>query len=399
MTPHFWSGEQRPLRITCGRGIAPYLRAELDALGVAVTGETPAGVDAMGTLADTLRMNLRLRTALRVLWEAARVEADKPERLYAQAAELPWEEWIAADGYVCVNGFTQTSSIRDSRFAALTLKDAIVDRIQKTRGRRPDSGSDTNRSVVFLFWREREARIYLDTSGDTLARRGYRKESLKAPLQETLAAAIVLATEWNRQTAFVNPMCGSGTLAIEAALLAGNRTPGLLRDNFGFMHILGFPKAQWNTLRAEAEREIQPWSAEPAIVATDIDPRAVEAARRNAVRAGVKEGIAFRVCDFAESPMPAGGGVVALNPPYGERLGDARELEPLYRRIGDFFKQRGHGYTGYVFTGNPALGKRVGLRGNRKVTFSNSELECRLLGYRLYAGTIRSKWTKSPIAS
>ena len=377
--------------MTCGKGIAPILRADVEALGFAVTGETPGGVDTEGTLADALRLNLRLRTALRVLVELARFEADAAKQVYALASELPWERWIAPDGYVCVNSFTQTPSIRDSRFAGLTLKDAIVDRIQKSAGRRPDSGSDTNRTVVFLYWREREARIYLDTSGESLARRGYRREPLKAPLQETLAAAIVLATEWDRASAFVNPMCGSGTLAIEAALLASNRAPGLARDNFGFMHILGFPQDQWDALRAEARREIKPWPAAPAIVATDIEPRAVEAAQRTAANAGVTEGIAFGVCDFAETPMPAGGGVVVVNPPYGERLGQTPELAELYGRIGDFFKQRGQGYTGYVFTGNPALGKRVGLRSNQKIPLFNSEIECRLLGYRLYEGTIRAK--------
>jgi len=392
VTNNPWSGAARPLRITCGKGIAPFLRAEVESLGLAVTGETAGGVDTGGTLADTLRLNLRLRTALRVLWECDRFEADDPKRLYARASELPWERWIAPDGYVCVNSFTQTPSIRDSRFAGLTLKDAIVDRIQKAVGRRPDSGSDTARTVVFLYWREREARIYLDTSGESLARRGYRKEPLKAPLQETLAAAIVRAAEWDPATPFVNPMCGSGTLAIEAALLASNRAPGLLRDNFGFMHLLGFPKGQWDALRAEAKREIAPWPAEPAIVATDANPQAVEAAQRNATNAGVTDGIAFGVCDIAETPMPAGGGVVVVNPPYGERLGQTPELVELYGRIGDFFKQRGQGYTGYIFTGNPALGKRVGLRSNRKIPLFNSELECRLLGYRLYAGTVRSKW-------
>jgi 23S rRNA (guanine2445-N2)-methyltransferase / 23S rRNA (guanine2069-N7)-methyltransferase len=158
------------------------------------------------------------------------------------------------------------------------------------------------------------------------------------------------------------------------------------------MHILGFPGTRWEGLCAEAERAITPWPVEPLIVATDLDPRAIEAAQRNAENAGVAGGIAFGVCDFADTPMPACGGVVVLNPGYGDRLGSVAELEPLYGRIGDFFKQRGQGYTGYVFTGNPALAKRVGLRSNQKIPFFNSEIECRLLGYRLYEGTIRAKW-------
>ncbi len=389
-----WTDDKQPLRITCGKGIAPFLRAETEALGFKVTDESGGGVETEGTLEDALSLNLHLRTALRVLWQVGRFDVDDPKRLYAQVTALPWEDWIDPGGYVCVNSFTQTACIRDTRFAGLTIKDAIVDRLQKVHGRRPDSGSDTNRSVVFLYWRERDARVYLDTSGDSLSRRGYRKEPMKAPLQETLAAAVVKATGWTGTGAFVNPMCGSGTLAIEAALMASNRAPGLLRDNFGFMHILGFPKERWAALRAGAQQAITPWPAEPLIVATDLDPRAVEAARRNAENAGVTAGIAFGECDFADSPMPACGGVVVLNPGYGDRLGTVPELEPLYGRIGDFFKQRGQGYTGFVFTGNPDLAKRVGLRSNQKIPFFNSEIECRLLGYRLYAGTIRAKWNK-----
>jgi putative N6-adenine-specific DNA methylase len=387
-----WSDDPRPLRITCGKGIAPFLRSEVEALGFPVSGESAGGVETAGTLAGAMRLNIHLRTALRVLWEIAVFDVLEPRRLHALATELPWEDWIAPDGYVCVNSFTQTPAIRDTRFAGLTLKDAIVDRLQKVYGRRPDSGSDTSRTVVFLYWREREARIYLDTSGDSLSRRGYRKEPMKAPMQETLAAAVVLATEWDRKGAFVNPMCGSGTLAIEAALLASNHAPGLLRDNFGFMHILGFPRDAWDALRREAVEAAVPWQGEPRIVATDLDPAAVEAARRNAALAGVAGGISFGVCDFADTPMPASGGVVVLNPPYGERMGADDGLDELYRRIGDFFKQRGQGYTGFVFTGSPDLGKRVGLRASRKVPFFNSEIECRLLGFKLYEGTIRAKY-------
>jgi 23S rRNA G2445 N2-methylase RlmL len=385
----FWSDEKRPLHITCGKGIAPFLRAEVESLGFTVREESAGGVEIQGTLADALTLNLHLRTALRVLWEIAVFDVIDPKRLHALATALPWEQWIAPDGYVCVNSFTRTPNIRDTRFAGLTIKDAIVDRLQKTCGRRPDSGSDTNRTVVFLYWKEREARLYLDTSGDSLSRRGYRKEPMKAPMQETLAAAVVMATTWKPGSAFVNPMCGSGTLAIEAALIAARKAPGLLRTNFGFMHILGFPREHWAALCAEAEKAVQPLPTPPLIVASDLDPQAVEAAYRNAENAGVAQGILFGDCDFEETPMPECGGAVVLNPPYGERMGSTPELEELYHRIGDFFKKRGQGYTGYVFTGNMDLGKRVGLRTRRKIPFFNSEIECRLLEFELYSGTRR----------
>jgi len=185
-------------------------------------------------------------------------------------------------------------------------------------------------------------------------------------------------------------MCGSGTLAIEAALLALQRPPGLLRENFGFMHIRGWNAGLWQSLREEAKRNVRK-DLPVRIVASDIEPRAVDAARRNAETAGVAHRIEFHVCDFAETPVPPGPGTVILNPEYGERMGTESALEPLYRRIGDFFKKNCPGYTGFVFTGNEALGKKIGLRSNRRLTFFNSGIECRLLRFDLYAGTRRNK--------
>jgi putative N6-adenine-specific DNA methylase len=205
-------------------------------------------------------------------------------------------------------------------------------------------------------------------------------------MQETLAAAAILATGWTGQGNFINPMCGSGTLAIEAALIALNRAPGLLRSHYGFMHLNRFRKPLWEALRREARARAKK-SIPVRIIATDKSPRAIDTAKRNAATAGVDSFITFQVCDFAETPIPEGNGVVLLNPPYGERMGEIRELEPLYRRIGDFFKKHCAGYTGYLFTGNFELAKQVGLRTKRRIPFYNGEIECRLLEYELYAGS------------
>jgi putative N6-adenine-specific DNA methylase len=253
--------------------------------------------------------------------------------------------------------------------------------------------------VVFLYWNRDDVRIYLDTSGESLSRRGYRKIPMKAPMQETLAAAVVTATGWRGEGAFVNPMCGSGTLAIEAALLAQGRPPGLLRGDYGFMHLKGFDAAAWQRIRAAA-RALPKKTVTGRIVASDISAEAVAAARQNALTAGVERLIDFHVCDFAATPVPPGGGVVLLNPEYGERLGAAQDLEPLYHRIGDFFKQACQGYTGYVFTGNLEAGKRIGLRCSRRHLFYNSQIECRLLGFALYEGSKRrAKMQKSGVGS
>jgi putative N6-adenine-specific DNA methylase len=205
-------------------------------------------------------------------------------------------------------------------------------------------------------------------------------------MQETLAAAVVMATGWSGEGSFINPMCGSGTLAIEAALRGLDRAPGLLRGNFGFMHLPAFNEAAWRELREDARKRSKK-DLPGRIIATDIDPAAVEAARKNAAAAGVDHLIGFGVCGYAETMVPPGGGVVVMNPEYGERMGDVQQLEAVYTGIGDFLKQKCAGYRGYVFTGNPALAKKLGLRTKRKIPFWNSGIECRLLEYELYVGS------------
>lgn len=386
---------RRPILATCARGVPPFLAAELRSLGLPVLAERLSGVETEGTPADAMRMNLHLRTAQRVLIEVSFFRARDAEDLYSQVRRLPWEEWIPADGYVRVSSSVNTPSIRDPRFATLRAKDAIVDRIRVERGTRPDSGPDRNRSSVFVYWNSTECRVYLDTSGESLSRRGYRKAAVEAPMQESLAAAVVLATGWDGTTPLVNPMCGSGTLAIEAALLALNRAPSLLRENFGFMHLKGFERRAWDGIRQAARKAARTAMRCPPIIATDHDPRAVDTARRNARAAGVDAHIAFSVCDFAATPIPPGPGVVLLNPEYGVRMGQESALESTYKGIGDFFKQRCQGYTGYMFTGNLELAKKQGLRTFRRLTFFNGEIECRLLGYQLYAGSVRAKYRNS----
>ena len=376
--------------ITCAKGIPPFLKQELLALGFPVLSESVAGVDTEGTLDDTQQLNLHLRTAHRVLFVLREFAANDADGLYREVSRMPWETLVPADGYLCVTSSVETPSIRDPRFASLRCKDAIVDRIKEKQGRRPDSGPERGRSVVHLYWKDSRAVVYLDTSGESLSRRGYRKIPLTAPMQETLAASVVLAAGWHGEGSFINPMCGSGTLAIEAALIALNRAPGSLRGNFGFMHVPGFSVTRWMELREESKK-IAKKELACRIIATDIDPQAIEAAKKNAVTAGVGHLIEFSVCDFADTPLPEGGGVVVMNPEYGERMGEETALEPVYKGIGDFLKQKCGGYTGYVFTGSPALAKKVSLKPKRSIPFWNSGIECRLLEYELYEGTRKAK--------
>jgi len=378
--------------ITCPKGIAPFLKQELLALGFPVLSESVAGVETEGAFEDTLSLNLHVRTGHRVLFQLKEFSANSVDELYRELYALAWEEYVPEDGYLCVTSSVDTPGIKDPRFASLRCKDAIVDRIREQRGRRPDSGPARDRSVVHLYGKEGLCKVYLDTSGEPLSRRGYRKMPLTAPMQETLAAAVVLATNWNGSGNFLNPMCGGGTLAIEAALIGLNRAPGLFRSNFGFMHIKGFNELLWQELREKAKKEAKK-SLSGRIIATDNNPAAVEAAQKNATTAGVEHLIEFSVCDFSDSPLPDGGGVVVLNPPYGERMGEIQQLEATYKGIGDYFKQKCGGYTGYVFTGNPSLAKKVSLKPKQSFPLFNSGIECRLLEYELYEGSKKIKKT------
>jgi len=335
-----------------------------------------------------MKLNLYLRSAHRVLFHLKSFKAAGPDEMYAEVKKIEWENYIEKDGYFSVNSFAANEKILDTRFASFRCKDAIVDRMMDIFSVRPDSGPERNKTVINLHWRDEDASIYIDTSGESIAKHGYRKIPLQAPMLESLAAAIIIATGWDIKTNFINPMCGSGTLAIEAAMIATNKAPGLLRTNFGFMHIIGYDSEAWETLRKEARLNTAK-TIQGKIIATDISEEAIEASINNAKTAGVDHLIEFIKCDFKETPVPEGGGIVVLNPEYGERLGDEEELEGTYKEIGDFFKKSCKGYTGYVFTGNMNLGKKIGLKAKRRIEFYNATIDCRLLMFELYEGSKR----------
>jgi len=375
-----------PIVITCAKGISSYLKEEVLELGFPILSEEISSIGTEGTLEDTLKLNLFLRTGQRVLFLLSEFKARNPEELYKKIFGIPWEDYLSEDSYLCVTSTVDTETIRDSRFANVKCKDAIVDRFHQRIGKRPDSGPERNGVVVHLYWKADRCLVYFDTSGEPLSKRGYRKIPLEAPMQETLAAAVVLSTEWKGDGNFVNPMCGSGTLAIEATLIALGRAPGLLRDHFGFMHLKGFNESLWREIRGRA-RKTAKRSFDGKIIATDLHRDAVQAAKQNAATAGVDHMIEFGICDYSETPIPEGAGIVMLNPPYGERLGDKKGLEGIYKGMGDFFKKKCEGYEGYIFTGNFDLAKKVGLRTKRRVPFFNGAIECRLLEYELYKGS------------
>jgi 23S rRNA G2445 N2-methylase RlmL len=381
----FWAKKSR-IVITCAKGVPPFLKQEILSLDFPVLSEGKAEVETEGTMEDTLRLNLLIRTGQRILFLLESFGAKNPDDLYKRISRISWEDHIPENSYFCVTSSVHNPTINDSRFANVKCKDAVVDRIKEKLGRRPDTGPERDKVVIHLHWRGDLCQVFFDTSGEPLSRRGYRMIPLKAPMQETLGAAVVLATGWKGNGNFINPMCGSGTVAIEAALIALERAPGLLRSNYGFMHLKGFDESSWKGLRRQIRAEAKD-RLNGRVLATDISPQAVEAAKKNSMTAGVDRFIEFGVCDFAETPVPDMGGVVVLNPGYGERMGEMEKLKETYKEIGNFFKKKCQGYKGYIFTGNLDLAKKVGLRTNRRITFYNGPIECRLLEYDLYKGS------------
>ena len=312
-----------------------------------------------------------------------------PDELHKVVSTIHWEKIIARNGYFSVTSNVFHPTIQTNLFANLRVKDAIVDRMRIANDFRPSTGSDLIGTVVYLFWKNEEAEIFLDTSGETLAKHGYRKLPGSAPMLEALASATIISTKWDRNSLFINPMCGSGTLAIEAALIATNRAPGLLRNNYAFKHILGFEREMYEKEKVLLTEKIQE-PTELKIIASDINEKAIKIARINAEAAQVDHLIDFHVCDFEDTPIPDGDGIVMFNPEYGERLGDEVELNQTYARMGDFMKNMCKGKSGYVFTGNLDLAKSIRLKPSRRIEFLNAKIECRLLEYELYAGTRRT---------
>jgi putative N6-adenine-specific DNA methylase len=374
--------------ITCNKRLSTYLQQEVEALGYEPTRVFPTGVELQGTITDTIPLNLNLRCGSQILYSLKTFTANDPAELYNELVTIEWEKLIDFSGYFSVTSNVNNEHILTPLFANVKVKDAIVDRIKSVKGIRPNSGPEANKMVVHLYWQDDRAEIFLDTSGETLAKHSYRKIPGKAPMLEALATSTIMATKWDRKSTFINPMCGSGTLAIEAALIATDKYPGLFRMNYGFMHITGYDEtvffAERRLLKDKAKKDIG-----FKIIATDISADAVDIAQKNAKTAGVEHLIDFAVCDFEETEVPAEGGVVMFNPEYGERLGVHTKLEITYKRMGDFLKKKCLGYNGYVFTGNPDLAKKIGLKAARKIEFYNGKLDCRLFEYELYEGTKR----------
>ncbi len=369
--------------ISCAPHVAPWLKQELAALHIVPFDENYTGLFIKARLQDCITLNYSLTTASRVLWLINRFHASDQKQLLNRLSRIKWSDYFSENKYITITSQTNHPSINNSMFLNQLCKDSIVDFFQERFGVRPDSGPLRSEVVIHLHWQDSEVWIYLDTSGEQLNKHGYRQNPFKAPVQENLAAAIIAATGWDGKSPFINPMCGSGTFAIEAALKAGKKLPLLSRVNFGYMHLFGYDKKLHEQIKEKLISQID-FSTVPDIIASDINGLAIKACRDNAERAGVDQLIKTQKCDFTQTEIPDGNGIILVNPPYGERLGEKEDLAALYQSIGDFFKQKCKGKTGFIFTGETALAKKVGLRTSAKIPFYNGTIECRLLKYELY---------------
>jgi len=377
-------------------GLEPEGAAELHALGATSTGICHRGVAFTAERATLYRIAYEARLIGRLLAPLVRFRCRSPEALYAWAREIPFERLLEPDETFSVQANVSGRHLTHSRYAALRIKDAVVDRFRDRTGRRPSVERDDPTVRLHLHVAGDEATLSLDASGGALHRRGYRERTVPAPMQETLAAAIVRESGWDGERPLFDPFCGSGTLLAEALMSHARIPAGYLRARGGVERLPDFDADLWRRTRAAADAAIRPIA--PGILGGgDVDPAAVSAARHNLDRLPGGERVALRVADFrALDGLPEH--VLVTNPPYGLRLGDAREIPALYRDLGDFLKRRCGGATAFVYVGDPALAGHVGLRPQSRRPLVNGALDGRLLRYEIFAGDWQGRRRADPPA-
>lgn len=379
-----------PYFATCPGGVEPFLAQEAAELGLpraTAEGHT-GGVAFGGTRQDAMRACLWLRCAARVLRVLLEGPARTPEQLYATVAQVDWPRWITPRHTFRVDATLQKSSLRHSGFAALKAKDAIVDRIRKARGRRPDVDRERPDVVVRLRVYGERVTVSLDLAGRPLHQRGWRRGGGEAPMKEALAAAVVRASGWDGSRPLYDPFCGGGTIGIEAAWQVQDRAPGLGRG-FAFERLDDHDADAWTRLVEDARARRDAGAGRSVrIELSDIDGSAVARARRHASTAGVELNV--RQADARRFRPAAGAGDIVTNPPYGERLGEGDEVDALYRAFGDALKRDAGGCDLWLFTGLDRV-RSLGLKPRRRIPLFNGPIECRLLHVPLFAGNERDR--------
>ena len=374
----------------CPRGLEALLAEDATAAGGREVKVVPGGVEFAGDRECCYRANLESRIATRVLWRVGEAAYAKEDDIYRLANGIDWPKHFAVERTLRIYVTAQRSPLKSLEFVTLRVKDAICDRFRTDCGQRPSIDTKAPDVRVHLFLTDRQAVLYLDTSGEPLWQRGHKIAKVGAPLKENLAAGILRLTGWQPGMPLLDPMCGSGTFLLEAAQIAIGDAPGLGRESgeFGFERLRGFDAALWRRLKTEAaERRIA--ADKLPIWGSDVSDDAVARAQQNLAHAGIDDLVTVERCDFLDRRAPSPSGVLVANPPYGERLGEADELAAFYPRLGDALKRNFAGWTCWLLSADTRLPKLIGLKPSRKIPLFNGNLECRLYGFKIVAGSNR----------
>ena len=374
---------------TCPRGLENQLADELTASGAAITEAVAGGVGFSGEWEICYRANLWSRLATRILWRVAHGPYRREEDIYRLAHDVPWHSLFTVRRTLRVYMTAIRCPLKSLDFITLRIKDAVCDRFRAETGERPSVDTVDPNVRIHAFLSDREATVYLDTSGEPLYKRGFKYASVEAPLKENLAAGILRLAGWQPGVPLLDPMCGSGTFLLEAAMMAHHIAPGLERK-FGFFRLANFDAALWQKLLSEAESRRLPAEPQP-IFGSDISPDQVERARQNLAAAGMHECVQLECADLLLRNPPASEGVLVANPPYGVRLEEAERLAAFYPKLGDALKQRFAGWRCYFISADPQMPKLIGLKASKRTPLFNGALECRLLEYKMVSGQMRDR--------
>ena len=368
-------------------GLETVLAQELKELGAAEVHEGKRAVSFVGDKAMMYQANMCLRTALRILKPIDKFDAIGPDALYNQLKQIDWSQYLSITSTFAIDATINNSTyFTHSHYVALRSKDAIADQFMEKESKRPSVDTIEPDVRVNVHIADSTCTISLDSSSESLHKRGYRTRAGDAPINEVLAAGILLLSEWDGKQDLVDPMCGSGTFLIEAALLAMNRPPNLAREQFGFMHWKDYDESLYQQLKEDAAKAQQ--NDCPVIKGYDVAFGALSTARTNIEKAGLTEFITLDRADFFRKPPQTEGMYLIFNPPYGERM--KLSEEDFYKKLGDVFKQQYTGSTVWMITSDLENTRFIGLRPSRRIGLFNGKLECKLLKYELYEGTKRS---------
>lgn len=370
-------------------GLEGVLAAELNAIGASEVKIMNRAVSFSGDVKLMYSANLWLRTALRILEPVSTFKVNSNEDLYNCVSDYPWESLITADQTLAVDAFISNSIFNNSQFVSQKVKDAVVDRFRKKFGKRPSVNIENPDLRINIHITQNNCNVSLDTSGESLHKRGYRKISGQAPLSEVLAAGLVLLSGWDKKTTFIDPMCGSGTILTEAALMAENKAPGLFRENFGFMNWENFNSDLWKEIFIYAKKQS---SKSPVkFFGYDMSNMALDGALQNITSTGLQDNIKLERTPFEKLVPPVKPGTLIFNPPYGERM-QKDDIIAFYKMIGDVLKQRFSGFEAWIISSDIDALKHIGLKPSAKYPVFNGPLECRFFKFNLYEGSKKSKY-------